>query len=69
MVEVLAQYPEVQVVIMHSRKHQSLSLKEELHQFYTEKIEQCQKYGLSLEKFVSIQGLAFIKLSQKTFNC
>ena len=69
MAEVLAQYPEVQVVIMHSRKRQSLSLKEELHQFYTEKIEQCQKYGLSLEKFVSIQGLAFIKLSQKTFNC
>ena len=27
MAEVLAQYPEVQVVIMHSRKHQSLSLK------------------------------------------
>ena len=61
MAEVLAQYPEVQVVIMHSRKHQSLSLKEELHQFYTEKIEQCQKYGLSLEKICFDPGIGFHK--------
>ena len=44
MVEVLAQYPEVQVVIMHSRKHQSLSLKE-LHQFYTEKLNNAKNMG------------------------
>ena len=61
MAEVLAQYPEVQVVIMHSRKRQSLSLKEELHQFYTEKIEQCQKYGLSLEKICFDPGIGFHK--------
>ncbi|EKB7622418.1 dihydropteroate synthase family protein [Enterococcus faecalis] len=54
-------YPEVQVVIMHSRKRQSLSLKEELHQFYTEKIEQCQKYGLSLEKICFDPGIGFHK--------
>lgn len=45
MAEVLAQYPEVQVVIMHSRKHQSLSLKEELHQFYTEKLNNAKNMG------------------------
>ncbi|MGC3206650.1 dihydropteroate synthase, partial [Enterococcus faecalis] len=55
------QYPEVQVVIMHSRKHQSLTLKEELHQFYTEKIEQCQKNGLSLEKICFDPGIGFHK--------
>ena len=45
MAEVLAQYPEVQVVIMHSRKRQSLSLKEELHQFYTEKLNNAKNMG------------------------
>lgn len=44
MAEVLAQYPEVQVVIMHSRKRQSL-LKEELHQFYTEKLNNAKNMG------------------------
>ena len=42
MAEVLAQYPEIQVVIMHSR-------------------EQCQKYGLSLEKICFDPGIGFHK--------
>ena len=45
MAEVLAQYPEVQVVIMHSRKRQSLSLKRRVAPILYRKIEQCQNMG------------------------
>ena len=61
MADVLASHPEIQVVIMHSRKRGALPLAEELQAFYQEKMEQCQAAKIPLANICFDPGIGFHK--------
>ncbi|MGX2945344.1 dihydropteroate synthase [Enterococcus alishanensis] len=61
MAETLAKYPEVKIIIMHSRKRNSQSLAVGLADFYAEKIALCEKVGISLANICFDPGVGFGK--------
>lgn len=61
MAEVIAKYPTVQVIIMHSRPRRAESLVEDIQTFYEEKIALCQKHQIPLENICFDPGVGFHK--------
>ncbi|MGK0550823.1 dihydropteroate synthase [Enterococcus faecalis] len=61
MAETLAEYPDVKVVIMHSRLRKNLPIAKDLQQFYQEKVQQCQALKIPLENLCFDPGIGFHK--------
>lgn len=65
MMEIAAKYPEVGLVIMHSRPRRELPLAQDIQSFYQEKVQLCQEYGISQERLCFDPGIGFGKGPQE----